>query len=827
MIERKKNKVDKSTFKFDKKNGMHLFSVFILLGACVFSMVSLFFVQKQAEDTARLIVEESNAGRFSTIENYTKEFLNSHQQTLTKMVEHPLVRASTLQGVADKIAFEDQIAKLKVTEVSSYFSVYDFIGNEIYSESILPENVANYIKSGVRDESLLTSVSYSFFKKNSVRYIMLSAPILYNGLAEGLGVYISTVDENRLRLGLSDDGNYWVGITQDRLGWKMIAPTGWETQTSEIPEKALSVSFALSPSLFSHAQQSLFNSLFVGLLVATTVAFSALFFLGRRVLVSPYQQLYRSEQELIVYSEALKRKEEESALLARVAKHMRDAVIFTDTETKITWVNDAFEKMTGYAFEEAVGKRPGELLQGEDTDRETTLKIRKAIQNRESAFFEVINYTKQGKLYWVEVALTPLYNKAGELESFMGVERDVTQRVDLETSLRQKVLEAEAANIAKSQFLAAMSHELRTPMNGVLGMGELLKSTQLSVTQQGHVDTLLQSGSHMISVLNDILDYSKIEAGKLDISSHNFSLMSAVDKVVHMYEPLCREKGLNFVQQTPSHNDEIMICSDEKRLVQILQNLLGNAYKFTLKGDIKFELKIVDNGVNNKTLSIAVTDTGIGIAKEKLGDVFEAFVQADSNSTRNFGGTGLGLAICKEIAHEMGGHIHVDSELGIGSRFSVDLPVTLVQSEGHVYMVETPMFTGSGLSALIVEDNRVNTILLSKLLELRGFEYDTAENGQIAVEKTKAGHFDCLFMDNHMPVMDGIESTTVIKNLKLDKEPVVFGCTADVFEETRLEMLAAGCVEVLTKPISLEKLDEALHHWLKPNRIPSSSSKVS
>lgn len=772
------------------------------------------FVQLQAKNTAKLMVEESQAGRFAAIQNFTKEFLHSHEQTLSKMASHPLVRASTLQGVEDKESFKDELRNLKSSNIDGFFYVYDFSGNEIYGESQLPQQVLDYLKRGIVDESLYKQPEYSFFEDGGVRYLMVSSPVFYNQLAEGLAVYVTGIDEERFNLGVSNDGNYWVGIEQHRLNWAMSAPQYWATTTSKIPGTSLSVSFALSPSLFSEAETSLFQNLFIGLSTATAISFCALFFLGQRVFVSPYQKLYNSEQELLVYADKLKRREEESALLARVAKYMRDAVVFTDANIKTTWVNQAFEKLSGFNAEEVIGKNPGELLQGAETSKETILAIRTAINNQESGFFEIVNYNKYGEPYWVELALTPLYSLSGELESFMSVARDITQRVNLEGSLRQKAIEAEAANIAKSQFLASMSHELRTPMNGVFGMGEILKMTELSKEQRTYIDTLLGSGEHMLSVLNDILEFSKIESGRLEIKEKSFSLLDVMEKIIHMYSPLCLEKGLSFVHNIQGIKHNRLILSDEQRILQILQNLVGNAFKFTTKGEISLEVNIRGDG-NNTQLTLEVSDSGIGIEQNKLSTIFEPFVQVETDDTRSFGGTGLGLAITMDIVKAMKGEMLVESRLGKGSHFVVQLPVKYSDAVQQLSTQKSMPFEGKGLLVLIVEDNKVNAKILEKILMLRGFECVLAENGKIAIEKVKTQSFDCIFMDNHMPIMAGNEAIIGIKALELKRVPIIIGYTADAFKDTRQEMIDNGCVDVITKPINTKKLDAVLYRCLK------------
>ncbi|MDA0118737.1 hybrid sensor histidine kinase/response regulator [Vibrio sp. T11.5] len=801
--------------KFDKKNGMHLFSLFLIVGACVFMLASFAFVQHQARETAQILISESLKGKFVAIERYVFEFLKLHEQRLERVTSHPVTKGAVLEGVSDQSAFKDQLELLKSSGSTAYVNIYDFSGGNVYQEITLPDVVHTFITTGIENEALMEKPSYSLYQHAGSDYLLVSSPIFYNGYAEGLGTYVTSLNESEFFESLGTDSMHWFGIAQNRLNWNMQAPNNWTMDRFPIAGTDLSLLYSVSPQLVIDAESNLTGSLFVGMVIATSLTLFVMFVFGRRILVSPFRKLAESEQQLYEQSESLKIREAESARLARVVKHMRDAVVFTDLDSKVTWVNGAFERLTGYCLSEIIGKKPGDVLQGDGTDKRTTRKIRQMIDRREPGFFELLNYNKEGRSYWIEIALTPLYSRHGQIEGFMAVERDITQRVELEESLKIKAIEAEAANIAKSQFLAAMSHELRTPMNGILGVGDLLKNTPLNQEQQEYVDTFLGSGKHMLNVLNDILDFSKIEAGKLDLEKVEFLLKDVVERLARLYAPLCAEKQLEFKCEY-SQSCERALVADETRILQILQNLLSNALKFTSEGSIVLSLNVVEQNQGNE-LHIDVSDTGIGISPEKQSAIFDPFSQAESDTTRRFGGTGLGLSITRDLVQAMNGTLNLTSEVGKGSRFTIVVPVGLKKVlQGDNKQERLSPFDGTGLRVLIAEDTRVNALVLGKFLKNKGFEYEAVENGELAVERVQQQHFDCVLMDNHMPVMDGMKATKTIMSLNLANPPVIIGCTADAFEQTRERMISEGCADVITKPISSDKLDEVFHATLKP-----------
>lgn len=800
---------------FDKKNGMHLFTLFILLGAITFMASSYIFVRNQASETANIINDENLKGKFSAIEQYVSEFVDSHERIIKKISSYPYVVSAVLEGGDNIDAMHDQILLIKSNKEESFVNLYDFTGEGIYIERALPERFDKFIKQGIVNKSITNNPNYIFFNEHEKDYLLITEPVKYNGLTEGISAYIINLNSDSV-IGHDDnfigrltaDSHHWFGISQPTFDWSMHPKSGWEVHSKPLSQFNVSLLYASSPEFLIKTESDFLASLFMRMALATIFTIMVLYFLGRKLLVSPFQSLAESEKLLEQQAAELKVKEAESTRLARVARYMRDAVLFTDNELNILWVNGAFEVMTGFKKEEVIGFTSRQFFQGPDTDLDTIESMRKAILNQEFAAFEVIAYNKNKQPYWVEVQITPLFDEDRALEGYMAVHRNISSRKELENTLKQSVQKAETANVAKSQFLASMSHELRTPMNGVLGMSELIKDSKLTPEQHEMVNTLLSSGNHMLSVLNDILDFSKIEAGKLNLNLSNFALSELEAEVAQMYQTLCDEKGLKFSFKLIE--DESYFCiADKIRIQQILQNLLNNAWKFTHKGHINASIQMRKTGDTGQ-LIITISDTGIGVKKDKQRLIFQPFSQAENDTTRRFGGTGLGLSIVSELVNAMKGTIALESTLGTGSQFTVTIPVKLGERIKDIKRNVSSVFNGDGLKALIVEDNKINVTVLTMFLKKRGISSEVAENGQVGVEKAQASCFDLVMMDNHMPVMDGIAATKAIKALQLANEPIIIGCTADAFEQTQIDMVKAGCADVVTKPIHTSRLDEIL-----------------
>lgn len=379
----------------------------------------------------------------------------------------------------------------------------------------------------------------------------------------------------------------------------------------------------------------------------------------------------------------------------------------------------------------------------------------------------------------------------------------------LNSELEAETDKAERAAKAKSSFLAAMSHELRTPMNGVLGISQLIaEETKEPVTKE-HIKVILDSGQHLMTILNDILDFSKVEENKLELEEAPFHLEQVLTPVCSAIQPLIDEKSIELIVENDVPNNT-EFTGDCARLRQILFNLAGNAVKFTNEGHVLIRTEL---NSEDKHLLIIVSDTGIGIAPDKQGRVFNSFEQADSSTTRRFGGTGLGLAIVKKLTELMGGSITLKSVEGVGTQFIVTLPIPWNESEKPSPQ-HTPVQTRStqNLRILLAEDNRVNALVAKGFCEKLGHAVDVAENGLVAVEKARDNDYDLILMDNHMPEMNGVEATRFIRE-KLGVKTLLFAYTADVFREAHDHFIAAGADHVLTKPLQRESFADALKQF--------------
>ncbi|QIM20899.1 response regulator [Phycicoccus sp. HDW14] len=497
-------------------------------------------------------------------------------------------------------------------------------------------------------------------------------------------------------------------------------------------------------------------------------------------------------------------------------------VIVTDAEARIEWVNPAFTRHTGYELAEVEGRSPGELLTGPDTDATTVAFMRERIRARAPFTSEVLNYDRHGRPYWISLEVRPILED-DVVTGFVAVQTDITKRRATEDALRAAKETAEETADAKQRFLASMSHEIRTPLNAVLGLTELLLDTELAAEQRQYVATAHQSGRHLLAIVNDILDFSALESGKVETESTSADVRAVLEDVCAMLQPTADRAGLRLTweadPQVPAR-----VCTDVVRVRQVLINLVGNGLKFTEAGGVRMVATYRSDGTGPDAdgllggrLVVEVHDTGTGIPENRLERIFSPFAQGDASTTRTHGGTGLGLAICTRIASRLGGALDVRSAVGVGSVFTISVPVRACTRGAAADPAADPVLRadegarsdGPGPVVLLAEDDPVNRMVALHMLRRLGVEADVATDGVEAVAATAARDYDIVLMDVNMPNLDGVGATRALRE-RGGRQPHVVALTANAADGDREKLLAAGMDAYLSKPYTLEDLERTL-----------------
>lgn len=649
----------------------------------------------------------------------------------------------------------------------------------------------------------------------------------------------------------------------------------------------------------------------------------------------------------------LRRSEAETRRLAMVASRTSNAVIISDAEGRIEWVNEGFVRLTGYVLAEIKGKKPGSFLHGPLTDPATNLAMREGLKARQGFSVEIVNYDKKGRSYWVAIELRPLYDAHATLIGFMAIESDITDRKTAELKLQaneqrltaltaqapgvifqfeeapngkrslaflsdgyrdifgrepaealarpevllgavhkqdrrtvrdtldvairqttpwiqafrivtpagkvrwlnarssvsrldegtkawfgmltditelqdarfaaeglnaklataiaaaeQAASRAEQANLAKSQFLATMSHEIRTPMNGVIGMTSLLLDTPLTTQQREFTEIVRGSGESLLSLINDILDFSKIESGRLDLEREPFSIRECVESALDLFAARAAQKSLDLLYEIADGVPH-QVVGDITRVRQILVNLVGNALKFTERGEIEVTVRVAARDTTPPELIFTVRDTGIGIPLEAQDRLFHSFTQVDASTTRRYGGTGLGLAISKRLAEVMGGSMWIESEPGRGSTFFFILRVDWAPGGTRPFVGAAQPVQLRGRRVLVVDNNETSRRILGTLAEKWGLHATVEENGPAALQRLRSGEtFDFALIDMQMPGMDGIMLAGEIRRLP-EAHPLPMILLSSLGKPPANEE-SGHFAAVLTKPIKPSQLFDGI-----------------
>ncbi|MQQ08534.1 response regulator [Epibacterium sp. SM1979] len=514
----------------------------------------------------------------------------------------------------------------------------------------------------------------------------------------------------------------------------------------------------------------------------------------QRELQNAYAQMYSQQVE--------------ARRLALVAESANDSVMIINRDFRITWVNESFTRITGYTAKDAIGQRPADLLNCDETDLDEVADMNARLIKGDTVRTVLFSRRKDGRRIWLETSQVPMLNAAGELETLIAVERDITATKEHEKELEEARRAAEEGARTKAEFLATMSHEIRTPLNGVIGMTQLLEHTQLDEDQRKYAETIHSSARSLLALINDVLELSKMDARDVTLTPTNFDVRRCFENTIDLLKPLAQEKSIYFELDVASDVPEVL-HGDDRRITQILMNVVGNALKFTAKGGVRVVVDVSGTPKAPK-LNFHVFDTGIGIPEELQARIFERFSQADTAISRKFGGTGLGLTISQRLAHAMGGTITVSSAEGQGSCFTTQLQLAPACQLAEVPEKRSPQEVDlNGARILVADDNQVNRLLVQKFLKGTGAQLCFAVDGQEAIDRTIELEPQVILMDLSMPNVSGLEATQSIRQSSVP-QPYIIAVTANAFDEDRDACLKAGMDEFLSKPVSRQQLVESL-----------------
>lgn len=523
-----------------------------------------------------------------------------------------------------------------------------------------------------------------------------------------------------------------------------------------------------------------------------------------------------SEVEIIIDITERKKVEQDLQVLSLVASNTNTGVTIANERGEITWVNAGLESLIGYRLDELKGKMLGDVLSGPKTDKNLIASSRNKALDKQAYSIEVLAHRKDGQEIWLSVANTPVLNEKGQVERQVELINDITQRKQVEREMLESREQALQLSEAKEMFLSVMSHEIRTPLNAVIGMTHLLLDNNPKESQLDDLNILKFSSENLLHIINDILDFTKIETGNLQLETIPFDLHTLSVDIINSLQLNANKKG-NELQLIYDDQIPAVLLGDKTRLYQVLMNLLGNAIKFTDNGVIKLiiAMKKLDN--HTSTILFQVKDNGIGIPKDKQSYIFETFTQAKTDIARKYGGTGLGLAITKKLLKLYGSDIEVKSVESKGTTFS--FPITFAMPDANEKIspqVQVPN-QFNDRKVLVVDDNEVNILIARRFLSKWGIQIDFAVNGEEAIKKIVENRYDLVFMDIRMPGIDGFDTTRIIRDMSdsyFKKLPII-ALTASTLHNENAKFKESGMDGHILKPFNPDEIKEILNVYLR------------
>jgi PAS domain S-box-containing protein len=791
-----KNKQAHPYNKTDHRKGTVKIFIGFLFSSLILTILLCFgFALPSALDNIKSIAQDdlNKAGGMGA--TYLKHHFDERIRSLRDIASIPLIINTVMGSGSTADQLSDFIEHMTFRGEHTPLLILDIEGNIVYEKdkvklksSFIHDESYDRLIEGDADHIIRIITTFSGLAR-----IHLTVPVIYQNYVEG-AVHIET------EFNLKEELVEWLGPGRSlRLQQGSVILNVGDLNTTQdysvkfpIGEYDLTLFCYSDQSTLIKAKYELLYKILMSAVIGILISFLFIMILGRRTILAPFLKIQESEQRL--------------SLFEKVLEYCQDSVIITDSEDqKITYVNPAFTRLTKYSLDDVMGKNP-RMLQGKETSEQTKNDIRNAIKNKIPYTGEIINYSKDGEPYWLDVSIFPVYGLDGEVLNFAAVERDSTMRKEAEDLLIKAKLMAESANKMKSEFLANMSHEIRTPMNGIIGSVKLALSAEDDPEQLELLDVIHRSAQNLVSIINDILDFSKIEAGKMTFEKVPMLLDETLIDIQKLFEATCREKNVEFKLEI-KHKPLSIIC-DPVRLKQIILNLVSNAVKFTDKG--KVEIRSLIHG---DQFIIEVEDSGIGMNAAQVEDIFKPFVQADMSTTRKFGGTGLGTTIAHKLSQSLGGKLSVKSTPGEGSTFSIALPLIKAKEDLSVKK-KTEEWPQLDLTVLLAEDNAINRKIAVKTLNKLGVEVIVAKDGQECLDMAQSleQDYDLILMDIQMPKYNGLECTQIL--LKNGLEKPIIAMTANMMVDDVKHYKDIGMKGCIPKPFEIKELVESIRSIL-------------
>lgn len=501
-----------------------------------------------------------------------------------------------------------------------------------------------------------------------------------------------------------------------------------------------------------------------------------------------------------------------------IIANMNLGLMEVDNNEIAKYVNQSFLEISGYEESELIGKKPSSLFFTWDDSEFITNKI----ENRKKGISEIYQVpikNKRGELRWWAISAAPNYDDKGNQIGSIGIHLDITGQKKLEIELEKEKIKAEEASKAKEAFLANMSHEIRTPLNAIIGFLRELNKQQLTEIQKIYIENSTIASKHLLAIINNILDISKIEAKEMVLDEEDFNLKKSIKNVVTVLQSKAAKNGIEIITNWDKKIAKAL-TGDSLRLEQVLFNLIGNAIKFTTNGEITITAKLIQETLKGQEISISIKDTGIGMDADFVANIFKKFSQEDKKTTRKFGGTGLGMAITKELINLMNGSIAIESQKNVGT--TINIVLNLPKGQGdfeEVDVLVNEAINLEGIKVLLAEDNEMNRMVVQNSLQYYNCQVTEVENGLEAIWALEKEEFDIVLMDIQMPELDGIEATANIRTQLKLTIPII-ALTANAFKTEIERCYAAGINDYVTKPFDENLLIETIYKNVNKSKLP-------